>query len=101
MSDKIDRSGWQVGGTTYDLLRERDELRAALEAAMTGWRVREAEIERLHTEVETLEALAVKNDAEIERLRAALVDVANISYTSLLPDRVVEIVTAALERAKE
>jgi len=68
-------------------MRERDELRA--------------ENSLLSCEKLAIAERALAAEAENERLRAALTEVANISRTSLLPDRVVEIVTAALVNDKE
>ena len=59
-----------------------------------------AENERLKAELDAIGRHSNVVAGEIHRLRAALEEVASISHSSLLPDRIVEIVTNALERER-
>src|SRR5262245_34918859 len=84
MSDKIDRSGWQVGGTTYDLLRERDELRARLaesEAENDQWQKKVADLWRV--ENERLRATVLDRLDRLEDIAVLLADNASRGQGSM------------------
>jgi hypothetical protein len=73
MSDKA--SGWQVGGSTYDLLRERDKLRAEINDVWAKIAQERNELrvenERLQSQNEELAIDVMRQSSEVARLRSS------------------------------